>query len=651
MIKKNKTIYPNFKTSFLNSLNSEIIPTNPPSQERPEIEFIESKTKTIKKIIIESFPEFWKISKMDSLNDLIWVLWFGDSPQTSFISILNGRTLEILKTYDSWEINGLKEKIPSNWKVFDIDYSGNFNVIISDPITLEWTYLKTNNIFDYNKINNLIVISRVSFYSKKTDFNDSIADLNFHWNYQYSKIVSISASGSKYGVKYFFVIDVEEGERKLIQQFDFIENIDDGYTFNQIDPSTNKNNFTFIFNSKPKDRQWIKLYSLSESKDNNNQLILKLIDDSVVQFFARDTFTFLSKNIAKANLNNYPLIIHSLNSIKFYGQETIIDKITNFDNGTSIIYEKDNLIFWFRLINENPTSGIWIDCFINPFFQKTEKKYSFKKELTIPYDPTQSNLKLIPLVVKENNLNNVLIELETELLNFNFSYSNNLDFNEIPYFFLPIYNSYDFLNQRVKIFDVKNELIGDVDIIANIFTSNSLLYLIKLNQFSTNNIEMKKFDLITNNNNSMINFDASITKTRFENKNVNLNIVFKNIDNSNNKNLEMKEVSVDTVFAFSQNSSTQEKNIISVNFLKINFVDDSFKIFDFTKNNIGTIENDKFFIKKTILNSSKKIVKSISFHNKNILNEINNPFLNYEINLNPNEVLELSISGELKETI
>lgn len=645
MIKKNKIIYPNFKTSFLNSLNSEIVPLNPPSPIPVDIELIESNQKTIREKLIESFPDLKLIKKMDSLKDLIWVFWENDL--NSLISILNGRTLEILKTYDSWEIQGKKEKIPKIFSAFDIDNSGNFNFIENNPST-KWTYLKTNNIFDYNKINNLIVISRIEFFFSE-EFKEDADKLMFHWNYENPKIVSITSStGIEYKHNFFIVINTEDGERKLIQRFDpFI--IFGGYTFNKLDLTSNTSYFTFIFHSGDA------IYSLSQTKDNDEALILKLID----RFVFQASGLFLSKNIAKSKLNNYPLVIYNnKNKIQFYGQNPItIENDTEYYR--HFFYEKENLIFEFIINKLNDSLLIKINCFINPFFSKSEKRYSFQKEfkIAIPdYFSFKGNVSAV--VVKENNLNKILLNFDGEKLTdtsysakLKFSYSNNLEYDEIPYFFLPVYNSYDFLNQRVKIFDFKDELIGDIDIIANVFTSNSLLYLIKLSQFSTNNVEMKKFDLITNNNNSMLSFDSSITKTRFENKNINLNIVFKNIDNSNKKNLEMKEVSVDTVFAFSQNSSTQEKNIISVNFLKINFVDDSFKIFDFTKNNIGTIENDKFFIKKTILNSSKKIVKSISFHNKNILNEINNPFLNYEINLNPNEVLELSISGELKETI
>ena len=164
-----------------------------------------------------------------------------------------------------------------------------------------------------------------------------------------------------------------------------------------------------------------------------------------------------------------------------------------------------------------------------------------------------------------------------------------------------------------------------------------------------NNLELNNFKLITNSNNEMINFIFDTTKTRFETKNINLNLIYKNIDNTNLKKSFLNEVSTDTVFAFSSNAASQEFNIIAVNFLKFTFEDNSFKIFDYTNKKIGFIKDNLFYINKTILNSSNKKIISVSAFNKNKDNLINNPFFIFEVNVNPNEVLNLSISGKLEE--
>ena len=114
----------------------------------------------------------------------------------------------------------------------------------------------------------------------------------------------------------------------------------------------------------------------------------------------------------------------------------------------------------------------------------------------------------------------------------------------------------------------QKKIIGDVDIIQNVFTNNSLLYLIKLDQNSMNNLELNDFKFITTSNHQIINSIYDTLKTRFETKNINLNLIYKNIDNTNLKKSFLNEVSTDTVFTFSTNAASQEYNIIAVNFLK-----------------------------------------------------------------------------------
>ena len=80
----------------------------------------------------------------------------------------------------------------------------------------------------------------------------------------------------------------------------------------------------------------------------------------------------------------------------------------------------------------------------------------------------------------------------------------------------------------------------------------------------------------------MINFIFDTTKTRFETKNINLNLIYKNIDNTNLKKSFLNEVSTDTVFAFSTNAACQEFNIIAVKFLKFTCEDVAYKVYDYT---------------------------------------------------------------------
>ena len=638
MNKKNKMFSENFELSFLNSLNSINDFEIPSKPEPPKIELYENYNKTISDIIKG------EIIKVDSFNDLIYAI----TKNPNQIVILD-QNYNILKTYLQWQQQGKTIDLPEI-KIAKINSFGEFNFITYEDSDA-W-FASTNNIFDYSKINNLICLSHIKINPfDKLFFYDIFPDLN-----NKNIVSTIYENKNSFPSKYYYCnFDIKQGimfsqEIKLPRETTKIQGYSQSY-FN----NTEK---IFLFKGMFSSRYESKHFELKQELDNNDNLIL-VIGESI-----QGIGFWLSENNLK-NLNNelpvlyYDRYINSKNeySINIFtkDRQTYIVKSEwggrdNFDYQEVKFFEKDNLIFVFLYSTNSPSGENYkkIILLTNPFGNEDNEKI---KNSTIELEKDLLKNDYIFFNVKENNFNKIYLDSLTTKTTTTFKtiYSNNLTYFDLPYFYNPKYSKYDFQNQRVAIYNKQKKIIGDVDIIQNVFTNNSLLYLIKLDQNSMNNLELNDFKLITNSNNQMINFIFDTTKTRFETKNINLNLIYKNIDNTNLKKSFLNEVSTDTVFAFSTNAASQEFNIIAVNFLKFTFEDNSFKIFDYTNKKIGFIKDNLFYINKTILNSSNKKIISVSAFNKNKDNLINNPFFIFEVNVNPNEVLNLSISGKLKE--
>lgn len=638
MNKKNKMFSENFELSFLNSLNSINDFEIPSKPEPPKIELYENYNKTISDIIKG------EIIKVDSFNDLIYAI----TKNPNQIVILD-QNYNILKTYSQWQRQGKTIDLPEI-KIVKINPFGEFNFITYENPDA-W-FASTNNIFDYSKINNLICLSHIKINPfDKLFFYDIFPDLN-----NKNIVSTIYENKNSFPSKYYYCnFDIKQGimfsqEIKLPRETTKIQGYSQSY-FN----NTEK---IFLFKGMFSSRYESKHFELKQELDNNDNLIL-VIGESI-----QGIGFWLSENNLK-NLNNelpvlyYDRYINSKNeySINIFtkDRQTYIVKSEwggrdNFDYQEVKFFEKDNLIFVFLYSTNSPSGENYkkIILLTNPFGNEDNEKI---KNSTIELEKDLLKNDYIFFNVKENNFNKIYLDSLTTKTTTTFKtiYSNNLTYFDLPYFYNPKYSKYDFQNQRVAIYNKQKKIIGDVDIIQNVFTNNSLLYLIKLDQNSMNNLELNDFKLITNSNNQMINFIFDTTKTRFETKNINLNLIYKNIDNTNLKKSFLNEVSTDTVFAFSTNAASQEFNIIAVNFLKFTFEDNSFKIFDYTNKKIGFIKDNLFYINKTILNSSNKKIISVSAFNKNKDNLINNPFFIFEVNVNPNEVLNLSISGKLKE--
>ena len=638
MNKKNKMFSENFELSFLNSLNSindfEIYSKPEP----PKIESYENYNKTISEIVKG------EIIKVDSFNDLIYAI----TKNPNQIVILD-QNYNILKTYLQWQQQGKTIDLPEI-KIAKINSFGEFNFITYEDSDA-W-FASTNNIFDYSKINNLICLSRIKINPfDKLFFYDIFPDLN-----NKNIVSTIYENKNSFPSKYYYCnFDIKQGimfsqEIKLPEQTTKIQGYSQSY-FN----NTEK---IFLFKGMFSSRYESKHFELKQELDNNDNLIL-VIGESI-----QGIGFWLSENNLK-NLNNelpvlyYDRYINAKNeySINIFTKDRQTSIVRsewggrdNFDYQEVKFFEKDNLIFVFLYSTNSPSGENYkkIILLTNPFGNEDNEKI---KNSTIELEKDLLKSDYIFFNVKENNFNKIYLDSLTtkSTKTFKTIYSNNLTYFDLPYFYNPKYSKYDFQNQRVAIYNKQKKIIGDVDIIQNVFTNNSLLYLIKLDQNSMNNLELNDFKLITNSNNQMINFIFDTTKTRFETKNINLNLIYKNIDNTNLKKSFLNEVSTDTVFAFSTNAASQEFNIIAVNFLKFTFEDNSFKIFDYTNKKIGFIKDNLFYINKTILNSSNKKIISVSAFNKNKDNLINNPFFIFEVNVNPNEVLNLSISGKLKE--
>lgn len=639
MNKKNKMFSKNFELSFLNSLNSINDFEIPSIPEPPKIEPYENYNKTISEIVKG------EIIKVDSFNDLIYAI----TKNPNQIVILD-QNYNILKTYSQWQRQGKTIDLPEI-KIVKINPFGEFNFITYENSNAYFT--STNNIFDYSKINNLICLSHIDIKQfDKLFFYDIFPDLN-----NKNIVSTIYENKNFFPSKYFFWnFDIKKGtafsqEIKLPRETTKIQ----GYSQSYFNNTEKIFLFKGVFRSKYSQR----IFELKQELDNNDALIL-VIGESVggIGFF-------LSENNLK-NLNNeLPLLYYSnaaqgdryIFELWKYNQDSSVRIVStiwggrdNFAYQEVKFYEKDNLIFIFLYSTNSPSGENCkkIILLTNPFGNEDNEKI---KNSTIELEKDLLKNEYIFFNVKENNFNKIYLDSLTTKTTKTFKtiYSNNLTYFDLPYFYNPKYSKYDFQNQRVSIFNKEKKIIGDVDIIQNVFTNNSLLYLIKLDPNSMNNLELNNFKLITNSNNEMINFIFDTTKTRFETKNINLNLIYKNIDNTNLKKSFLNEVSTDTVFAFSSNAASQDFNIVAVNFLKFTFEDKSFKIFDYTNKKIGFIKDNLFYINKTILNSSTKKIISVSAFNKNKDNLINNPFFNFEVNVNPNEVLNLSISGKLKE--
>ncbi len=638
MNKKNKMFSNNFELSFLNSLNSINDFEIPSRPEPPKIEEYENYNKTISEIIKG------EIIKVDSFNDLIYAI----TKNPNQIVILD-QNYNILKTYSQWQRQGKTIDLPEI-KIAKINPFGEFNFITYENSNAYFT--STNNIFDYSKINNLICLSHIDIKQfDKLFFYDIFPDLN-NKNIASTIFEDKNSFPSKY---FYFNFDIKQGiafsqEIKLPEQTTKIQGYSQSY-FN----NTEK---IFLFKGMFSSRYESKHFELKQELDNNDNLIL-VIGESI-----QGIGFWLSENNLK-NLNNelpvlyYDRYINGKNeySINIFTKDRQTSIVRsewggrdNFDYQEVKFFEKDNLIFVFLYSTNSPSGENYkkIILLTNPFGNEDNEKI---KNSTIELEKDLLKNDYIFFNVKENNFNKIYLDSLTTKTTTTFKtiYSNNLTYFDLPYFYNPKYSKYDFQNQRVSIYNKDKKIIGDVDIIQNVFTNNSLLYLIKLDPNSMNNLELNNFKLITNSNNEMINFIFDTTKTRFETKNINLNLIYKNIDNTNLKKSFLNEVSTDTVFAFSSNAASQEFNIIAVNFLKFTFEDNSFKIFDYTNKKIGFIKDNLFYINKTILNSSNKKIISVSAFNKNKDNLINNPFFIFEVNVNPNEVLNLSISGKLKE--
>lgn len=640
MNKKNKMFSENFELSFLNSLNSINDFEIPSRPEPPKIEAYENYNKTISEIVKG------EIIKVDSFKDLIYVI----TKNPNQIVILD-QNYNILKTYLQWQKQGKTIDLPEI-KIVKINPFGEFNFITYEDSNA-W-FASTNNIFDYSKINNLICLSNIRIESfDKLFFYDIFPDLN-----NKNIVSTIYENKNSFPSKYFYYnFDIKKGtsfsqEIKLPTDRDItkIQGFSQSY-FN----NTEK---IFLFKGIMSHSGFSQLFELKQELDNKVELILVLGETVNSPSF------FLSENNLK-NLNNeLPVLFFSQGYSAKYVFFTLFLK--NAPNNALIheiwcgrdnekfrevkFIEKDNLIFVFLYSTNSPSGENCkkIILLTNPFGNEDNKKI---KNSIIELEKDLLKNEYIFFNVKENNFNKIYLDSLTTKTTKTFKtiYSNNLTYFDLPYFYNPKYSKYDFQNQRASIYNKEKKIIGDVDIIQNIFTNNSLLYLIKLDQNSMNNLELNNFKLITNSNNEMINFIFDTTKTRFETKNINLNLIYKNIDNTNLKKSFLNEVSTDTVFAFSSNAASQDFNIVAVNFLKFTFEDKSFKIFDYTNKKIGFIKDNLFYINKTILNSSTKKIISVSAFNKNKDNLINNPFFNFEVNVNPNEVLNLSISGKLKE--
>lgn len=639
MNKKNKMFSENFELSFLNSLNSINDFEIPSIPEPPKIEAYENYNKTISEIVKG------EIIKVDSFKDLIYVI----TKNPNQIVILD-QNYNILKTYLQWQKQGKTIDLPEI-KIVKINPFGEFNFITYEDSDA-W-FASTNNIFDYSKINNLICLSSIRIESfDKLFFYDIFPDLN-----NKNIVSTIYENKNSFPSKYFYCnFDIKKGtsfsqEIKLPEQTTKIQ----GYSQSYFNNTEKIFLFKGVFDSKYSSR----IFELKQELDNNDALILVIGESVGGRGF------FLSENNLK-NLNNeLPLLYYTsavqgdryLFELWKYNRDSFVPIVfsiwggrDNFAYQEVKFYEKDNLIFIFLYSTNSPSGENHkkIILLTNPFGNEDNEKI---KNSTIELEKDLLKNDYIFFNVKENNFNKIYLDSLTTKTTKTFKtiYSNNLTYFDLPYFYNPKYSKYDFQNQRVSIYNKEKKIIGDVDIIQNVFTNNSLLYLIKLDQNSMNNLELNDFKLITNSNNQMINFIFDTTKTRFETKNINLNLIYKNIDNTNLKKSFLNEVSTDTVFAFSTNAASQEFNIIAVNFLKFTFEDNSFKIFDYTNKKIGFIKDNLFYINKTILNSSNKKIISVSAFNKNKDNLINNPFFIFEVNVNPNEVLNLSISGKLKE--
>ena len=638
MNKKNKMFSENFELSFLNSLNSINDFEISSIPEAPKIENYENYNKTISEIVKG------EIIKVDSFNDLIYCI----TKNPNEIVILD-QNYNILKTYSQWECQGKILDLPEI-KLSKLNSFGEFNFIFYENELA--TFGSTNNIFDYSKINTLINI----YYIQIKNFNnlffyDVFLDLNN------KNIVSTIFEDKNFTpTKYFYYnFNIKTGkdysqEIKLPNQIKKIQGYSQSYF--------NNNEKLFLFKGVFVDNISVKIFELKQEIENKEELITSIVSSINAEGF------FLSENNLKTFKNELPIIYWKRSFsgptsektilrcfikndkeilIEYFGETKDLDYQVNF-------FEKDNLIFLFMYsINESIKNNCKkIVLFTNPFGNEENEnlKYSI-----FDLEKDSSKNQYIFFNVKENNFNKIYLDSitskNTKMLQT--IYSNNLTYFDLPYFYNPKYEKYDFQNQRVSIYNKQNKIIGDVDIVQNIFTNNSLLFLIKLNQYSMNNLELNNFKLITNSNNEMINFIFDTTKTRFETKNINLNLIYKNIDNTNLRKTFLNEVSIDTIFGFSSNSASQDSNIIAVNFLKFTFEDNTFKIFDYTNKKIGFIKDNLFYINKTILNSSSKKIVLVSGFNKNTENLINNPFFNFEVNVNPNEVLNLSISGKLKE--
>ena len=638
MNKKNKMFSENFELSFLNSLNSINDFEIPSIPEAPKIVDYENFNKTISEIVKG------EIIKVDSINDLIYCI----TKNPNEIVILD-QNYNILKTYSQWERQGKIYNLPEI-KISKLNSFGEFNFIFYENELA--IFGSTNNIFDYSKINTLINLSYIDIKNfKNLFFYDIFLDLNN------KNIVSTIFEDKNFTpTKYFYYnFNIKTGkdysqEIKLPQ--DNITKIQ-GYSQSYF----NNNEKLFLFKGI---YEWAgsTIFELKQDLENKEELILTIVESSV----SNEGF-FLSENNLNNLKNNLPVIYWSIgitstskflrcflkdsNKDLLYENYGLIEE----DPKIQVIpYEKDNLVFLF--LYATTTSGKnhfkKIIMFTNPF--GSEENFDIKSsKFELENDAIPNNYLFFN--VKENNFNKIYLDSitskNTKIIQT--IYSNNLTYFDLPYFYNSKYSKYDFQNQRVSISNKDNKIIGDVNIVQNIFTNNSLLFLIKLNQYSMNNLELNNFKLITNSNNQMINFIFDTTKTRFETKNINLNLIYKNIDNTNSRKTFLNEVSIDTIFGFSPTSSSQDANIIAVNFLKFTFEDNTFKIFNYTNKKIGFIKDNLFYINKTILNSSSKKIILVSGYNKNTENLINNPFFNFEVNVNPNEVLNLSISGKLKE--
>ena len=636
MNRKNKMFSENFELSFLNSLNSINDFEIPSIPEAPKIENYENYNKTISEIVKG------EIIKVDSFNDLIYCI----TKNPNEIVILD-QNYNILKTYSQWERQGKILDFPEI-KIAKINQFGEFNFIFYENELS--AFGSTNNIFDYSKINTLINLS----YFEIKNFNnlffyDIFPDLN-NKNIVSTIIEDKNFTPTKYFYYNFNIKTIKDysQEIKLPNNISKIQGYSQSYF--------NSNEKLFLFKGLFK-TNGVFPFELKQDLENKEELILNIDSATPAQGF------FFSEN----NLNN---LKNSLPTIYWSITQTVTSKLfqcylKNLDNpffteNFGLIdedpkiqinfIEKDNLIFLFLYsINSTGKNNFKkLIMFVNPF--GNEDNFNIKySEFDIEKDLISSQYLFFN--VKENNFNKIYLDStttkNTKILKT--IYSNNLTYFDLPYFYNSKYEKYDFQNQRVSVYNKQNKIIGDVDISQNIFTNNSLLFLIKLNQYSMNNLELNNFKLITNSNNEMINFIFDTTKTRFETKNINLNLIYKNIDNTNLRKTFLNEVSIDTIFGFSSNSASQDSNIIAVNFLKFTFEDNTFKIFDYTNKKIGFIKDNLFYINKTILNSSSKKIVLVSGFNKNTENLINNPFFNFEVNVNPNEVLNLSISGKLKE--